>query len=390
MKKHSVKKVIRGIAIALLLIAAALAVYTFLFPLDGKVTAFDAPASNGYTGDFEKNDELKDLSFIDMGGYVRPETVIEREGFLYSSTHGCLIKTAEDGSGTELIYESENGETIGFDFDADGNIIFCDPRFGGNEPGIFKADLSGGEAVVTVLCTEINGERLSCPDAVAVSPDGIIYFSDATEFSPVEYENADLAFQYEAYYHSSNGRVCAYDPASGESWVVASGFSGANGIAVSFDGKYLYLCETMEYSIWRIPADLRDGSKGNGAELFLSDLPGYVDNLNRGLDGKYWVGFVSPRTASWDKMLSNTILRTIFLRYSGIEDTGTPEMMPEAGTGAVFAFDDEGNIKAFYMAENIEYHHITGVCETEDRLYFHSNNYTGRIGYLEKTSLRGI
>lgn len=382
--KKKLKKAILWILAVILLAAAALAVYTFLFPLDGKVKAFDAPVSGGYTGDFTRNSALSGLSYIDLGGYCRPETVIEKNGYLYSSVHGSLIRTAVDGSGTELIWESAGGEILGFDFDAQDNIIFCDPRFEGTTPAVCRADLSGGEAVVTVLCTEVDGVRLSCPDALAVAPDGIIYFSDATGFSPVMYGNADLAFQYESYYHSSDGRVCAYDPATGQSRVVASGFSGANGIAVSHDGRYLYVCETMEYSVWRIPAGTRDGVKGNGAELFLSNLPGYPDNLSAGEDGRYWVGLVSPRTPSWDEMLSGTLLRKVFLRYSQIEDTGTPGAMTLTGTAAVFAFDDEGNITAFCMAEDTEYHHITGVCETEDRLYFHSNNYTGKIGYLQK------
>lgn len=384
MSRRSVKKVILWILLSLAVLIAAFAVYTFLFPLDGRVVAFDAPVDAGYTGDFAENSRLSDLSYIDLGGYTRPETIVQRDGYLYASTHESLIRTATDGSGTQLLYRSDGGEILGFDFDRDGNIIFCDPRFGGMAPGIYKADLSGGEVAVTALCTQVDGENLSCPDALTVAPDGIVYFSDATGFCPTKYDDADLAFQYESYYHSSEGRVCAFDPSSGESWVVASGFSGANGITVSFDGEYLYLCETMEYSVWKIPVGARNAVKGNGAELFLGNLPGYVDNLNRGLDGRYWVGLVSPRTGSWDEMLPDTALRTFFLRYNEIEDTGTPESMPKTGTAAVFAFDDGGNIVAFYMARDTEYHHVTGVCETRDRLYLHSNNYTGKIGYIEK------
>lgn len=374
------KKTICRILIILLIIIAAAAVYTFAFPLDGKVKAFESPVLQGYVGDFAENDALSDLSYISLDGYSRPETILYRDGYLYSSVHGKLLRTAEDGSGTELLYDSADGETIGFDFDADGNIIFCDARFEGKTPGIYKADLSGDSVTVTPLCTEVEGRKLSCPDALAVADNGIIYFSDATEFCPVNYRDADMAFQYEAYYHSSNGRVYAYDPATGESWTVASGFSGANGIAVSFDQKYLYLCETMEYCVWRIPADTRNGSKGNGAELFLSNIPGCVDNLNRGQDGRYWVGLVSARNPSWDSMLGSTFMRTVLLRYSRPAEV----VMPETGTAAVFAFDDEGTVRTFLMAEDIAYHHVTGVCETDSRLYLHTNNHTGEIGYLEK------
>lgn len=376
------KRAVVFIAALLLAVIAAAAVYTFAFPMEGKIKAFDSPVFQGYTGDFAENSALSDLSFLDMGGYFCPETIIYREGYIYSSVHGKLIRTTEDGSGTELIYDSVNGETLGFDFDADGNIIFCDPRFGGDNPGIYKADLSGGEVTVTALCTEVEGKRLTCPDAVAIADNGIIYFSDATEFSAVSYGDANYAFQYEAYYHSSNGRVCAYDPSTGQSWVIASGFSGANGIAVSYDQKYLYLCETMEYCIWRIPADMRGGTKVNGAELFISNIPGCVDNLNRGQDGRYWVGIVSGRDPSWDEMLRGTFMRTILLRYSKPAEV----YMPEKGTASAFAFDDSGRIQTFLMAENTPYHHVTGVCETDTRLYLHSNNRMGVIAYIDKPS----
>ena len=383
-KGRKVKKIILCILSVLLIVIALAAVYTFTFPLDGKVKAFNAPVSNGYSGDFQQNSKLASLKKIDLGGYMRPETVIYRDGYLYSSCHGQLIRTSEEGLMTELIYDSENGETLGFDFDKDGNIIFCDVRFEGNTPGIYKADISGKTPVVTPLCTEVEGEKLCCPDAVAIADNGIIYFSEATEFSPVKYDNATHAFQYECYYHSSNGKVCAYNPATGESWVLVSGFSGANGIALSYDEKYLYFCETMEYCVWRIPVDARHVSKENGAELFLSNLPGCVDNLNRGQNGLYWVGLVSPRTASWDEMLGNVLLRKILLRYSEIPDPSKPENAPEVGTAAVFAFDDSGSVREFLMAENSEYYSITGAAETENRIYLHANNYEGYIGYIEK------
>ena len=351
--------------------------------MEGKVKAFYAPVSEGYTGDFQENRKLSSLSKIEIGGFTRPETVLFREGYLYSSCHGQLIRTEEDGLVTELIYESENGETIGFDFDIDGNIIFCDVRYDGTTPGIYKADISGEEVVISTLCTEVEGEKLCCPDAVTVADNGIIYFSEATEYSPVKYDNATLAFQYECYYHSSNGKVCALNPTTGEAWVLASGFSGANGITTSYDGQYLYLCETMEYCIWRIPITARHATKDNGIEMFLDNLPGYVDNLNKGQNGLYWVGLVSPRTPSWDKMLGNVPLRKIYLRFNEIPDPSKRENAPETGTAAVFAFDDSGTICEFLMAESSEYYSVTGATETENRLYLHSNNYSGYIAYID-------
>ena len=48
--------------------------------------------------------------------------------------------------------------------------------------------------------------------------------------------------------------------------------------------------------------------------VLLDNLPGYPDNLMRGLDGRIWLGFTKPRSAVVDRMAPYPWLRRLTLR----------------------------------------------------------------------------
>ena len=347
-------------------------------PLDAKVIKYEAPASEGYTGIFGANDALEDLSYIDISPYARPEHLEYHDGYIYASTHGRIIRVPEAGGKPQLVVDGD-GETLGFDFDKNGDIVFCDVLRDGL-PGIYKADLSSIPADVTPLVTEIRGEALIYPDALTIASDGTIYFSEATSFSPLEYGGADPAYNMEYWYHSGTGRVLSYDPASNEGSVLAEGLSFSNGITLSHDEEYLYVAETNEYSIWKISTKA-DHAVKNSADfrLLISNIPGFPDNLSRGKDGRYWCGITAPRNEQGDAILAKPLMRRFLMRlYPAIMKSGSP------GCSTCFSFDDNGNVTEFLMDPDAAYPEITGVCETEERLYLHTNNDSGRIAYLEK------
>ncbi len=57
---------------------------------------------------------------------------------------------------------------------------------------------------------------------------------------------------------SASGRVLAYDPATKTTRIVARGFSFANGIALSADGRTLFVTETGRYRIWKVDGNARE------------------------------------------------------------------------------------------------------------------------------------
>src|SRR6202008_2870892 len=126
-------------------------------------------------------------------------------------------------------------------------------------------------------------------------------------FAPAQWGGTFEASVLDILEQSSTGRVLAYDPTNGATRVLASGFSFANCIAPSGDGKTLFVNETGRYRIWKV-----DAQSGKRTILF-DNLPGYPDNLMRGRDGKIWVGLVKPRNATIDKLAQKTFMRTLTL-----------------------------------------------------------------------------
>jgi sugar lactone lactonase YvrE len=220
-----------------------------------------------------------------------------------------------------------------------------------------------------LLTDQVNGDPIRYADAVVVARSGKIYLSDAsTRFAPKDWGGTFEASILDIIEQSSTGRVLEYDPANKTTRVVAKGFSFANGVALSRDEKTLFVNETGKYRVWKILVNSKDldmSNPGDQAELLLDNLPGYPDNLMRGLDGKIWLGFAKPRSAVIEK-LSTPFLIKLTLRL--------PRAMwpvPKA-YGHVIAFTEDGKVVADLQDPRGAYPETTGVTETKDRLYIQS------------------
>ena len=162
--------------------------------------------------------------------------------------------------------------------------------------------------------------------------------------------------------------------------IVARGLSFANGVALSEDQQSLFVNETGKYRVWKIStqaSNLDVAQPGPQASLLLDNLPGYPDNLMRGLDGKIWLGFAKPRNPTIDKMATQPFLRKLTLRL--------PRSMwpiPKA-YGHVIAFKENGKVVTDFQDPSGAYPETTAVTETQDRLYIQSLHAKG-LGWLPK------
>jgi sugar lactone lactonase YvrE len=162
--------------------------------------------------------------------------------------------------------------------------------------------------------------------------------------------------------------------------VVAKGFSFANGVALSQDEKAIFVSETGKYRVWKISVDAKDldiSTPHDQAKVLFDNLPGYPDNLMRGLDGKIWLGLAKPRSPIVDKMATKPFLRQLILRL--------PRSMwpvPKA-YGHVFAFTEDGKVVADLQDPSGAYPETTGVTEIADRLYIQSLHAKG-LGWMPK------
>jgi len=364
------KKVALGLGMLLL----ALMAYLALWPVPIQPVSWKAPAASGYVGPHAANQKLAGLKMIDLGGEEGPEhIVLARDGKLYTTVlSGNILRMNPDGSGRE-VFANTGGRVLGFDFDAAGNLIAADA---------VKGLLSiGPDRKITVLTDQVGGDPIRYADAVVVARNGKIYLSDAsTRFAPARWGGTFEASVLDIIEQSSTGRILEYDPATRGTRVVAKGLSFANGVALSQDEKDLFVAETGKYRVWKIPAEAREldiAQGGAQARLLLDNLPGYPDNLMRGMDGKIWMGLTKPRSPVVDGMAEKPFLREMTLRL--------PRALwpvPKA-YGHVMAFTEDGKIVADLQDPSGAYPETTAVTETADRLYVQSLHAKG-LGWLDK------
>jgi sugar lactone lactonase YvrE len=371
-------KALRTTVLALLAFISAAVLYLCIWPVAVEPRSWASDDFKEYTGAHAQNTRLADLRTIALGGEQGPEHIaIGPDGKLYAAVaSGNILRMNADGS-AQAVFARTGGRVLGFDFDSSGNMIAADAI-----KGLLSISPAGK---VRVLTDHVDGDPIRYADAVVVAADGMLYFSDASRrFAPAVWGGTFEASVLDILEQSATGRILAYDPHSKRTRTVAKGLSFANGVALSADGKSLFVNETGRSRIWKIAvsADNLDVAQASPqATVLFDNLPGYPDNLTRGLDGRIWAGFAKPRNASLDALADKPFLRKVILR---LPRTLWPIPKPY---GHVFAFSEDGRIVADLQDPSGAYPETTGVTETDDKLYIQSL-HAHSLGWLPKTAAR--
>lgn len=364
------KQVLSGVMV----VVSALVAYLFLWPVPIVPVSWDAPVAPGYAGVHAVNTKLANLQLIDLHGEVGPEHIaFGPDGKLYTTVaSGNILRMNGDGSAQE-VFANTGGRVLGFDFDAQGNMIAADAVKG-------LLSISANHKI-TVLTDKVNGDAIRYADAVVVAKNGKMYLSDAsTRFAPKDWGGTFEASVLDIFEQSATGRILEYDPATNGTRVVAQGLSFANGVALSQDEKILFVNETGKYRVWKIAVTanaLNVANPSSLASVLFDNLPGYPDNLMRGRDGRIWLGFAKPRNTTADKMGDKPWLRKLTLR------------LPRAlwpipkSYGHVMAFTEDGKVVADWQDPSGAYPETTAVTETSERLYIQSLHAKG-LGWIAK------
>ncbi len=368
------KKILARVSGTVAVLAALLVAYLLLWPVPIQPVVWSAPAAPGYVGPHAVNTRLAHLQMIDLQGEVGPEHIaFGHDGKLYTTVaSGNILRMNADGS-AQAVFANTGGRVLGFDFDAQGNLIAADAV-----KGLLSITPDG--KTTTVLTDTVNGNPIRYADGVVVAKNGKMYLSDAsTRFAPKDWGGTFEASVLDILEQAATGRILEYDPATQATRVVAKGFSFANGVALSQDEQTLLVNETGKYRIWKIAVAAQDvdiTQASPHASVLLDNLPGYPDNLMRGLNGKIWVGFAKPRNPTIDTLAAKPWLRSLTLRL--------PRALwpiPKA-YGHVVAFTEDGKIVADLQDPSGAYPETTAITETQDRLYVQSLHAHG-LGWLE-------
>jgi len=278
-------------------------------------------------------------------GHAPEDVVVDDAGAVFTGTaEGVLWRYSPTAGFTELA--NTGGRPLGIEIDPrDGTLIVCDAY-----RGLLRVTPDGA---ITDLASRVGDSRILFCNNAAVTRAGVVYFSDSSNRFPLSHWRRDLLE------HRPNGRILAYDPASGTTDVVATGFHFPNGVALTPDESALMVCETVAHRLLRLALP-------SGAVTDLGDLPAYPDNMSAVGDGTYWIALASPRVPLAEKLLPHPLLR----RIAGVLPTRLqPQPIPHTIVALV---DTDGTVLRTLHSPNGHYPMLTGVRQHADTLWLGS------------------
>jgi sugar lactone lactonase YvrE len=303
------------------------------------------------TGLYRPNQRLAAIQRLGEGMGVGPEDVaVDRQGRIYGGVEdGRIVRLAPDGSGAED-FATTGGRPLGLDFDGAGNLIVADA---------FRGLLSiSPDGQATVLTTEEGGVPFRLTNDVDVAADGTIYFSDTSRKFPLDMYWAELLE------HRPNGRLLAYDPASGDTRLVLDSLYFANGVAVSPDQQSVMVVETGKYRVRRVWVA---GERAGTSEVVIENLPGFPDGISSNGRNGFWLALIAPRNAELDQsLLQSRFMRRLIWRL--------PEsFLPVPGEyGFILRLDARGSVADAPQDPRARYRQISSVEQVGGSLYFGS------------------
>ena len=336
----------------------ALLAYLLFWPTMVTPIAWQAPKDAGYAADFAPNQKLAAAERAHAERIIGAEDIaIDTAGMLYFSTHNGEILRLPHWQGTVEVFAKTGGRPLGMEFSASGDLIVADAY-----KGLLSITPNGD---VTVLTDSVDGQPIAYADDLDIAADGSIYFSDASsKFGAAAYGGSYPASLLDIMEHGGHGRLLRYDPASGHTEVILSGLEFANGVAMSADQQAVLVVETGLYRVLRVYVE---GPRAGVVEVVIDNLPGFPDNINRGLEAdQYWLGLVSPRAAALDTLAPYPWLRQVVQRLPSF-------MRPKATDyGHVIKINGAGEVLENLQDPNGGYPQTTGVLETAEYWYISS------------------
>jgi len=351
-------------------IFAALLLYLLLWPVPINPVAWDAPRNLGLVDPFESNDRLKPARAINLGSHSGPEDVTTgHDGRLYAtSKDGYLLQI--DGYGDVTEFAQVGGRPLGLETDRDGSIVAANAYL-----GIQRISPDGS---VEILLSEIDGRPLVYADDLAIGNDGTVYFSEAsTHFGASQYKGTYEGSLLDIMEHGASGQVIAFSPDTGDAKVIIDNLNFANGIAISADQTFLLVAETGSYRILR---HWLEGPRSDETEVIIDNLPGFPDNINNGLNGRFWIGLVAPRNDLLDRLSNKPFIRKIVQRLPAFI---RPKAVPSSH---VIAINGDGEVLMNLQDSAARYPALTGVFETRDALYL-TSLFGNELARLDKDDL---
>jgi sugar lactone lactonase YvrE len=190
-----------------------------------------------------------------------------RESFLlYSDTPNNKIYKLTHGSDPSLFRADSQGAT-GMTFDAQGRLYVC-------ETGARRVTRTDKKGQTEVLAHAWQGKKLNAPNDIVVRKDGHVYFTDPAFGKQLDSRELDY---YGIYHINPKGEVS----------VAAKWKSRPNGIALSPNGRTLYVSDSDERTVRAFDIE-KDGAPVN-ERVLISGIAGIPDGIRTDERGNLYV-----------------------------------------------------------------------------------------------------
>ena len=280
---------------------------------------WEPPKAPKLEGPFAKNTVLASAELWQTGGVGPEDVAVGDDGTAYSGLEDGTIVRFHRNSGVPQPIANTTGRPLGIEVAGDGSLIVCDAY-----KGLLRVTPTG---TVSTIVDSFGGERFLFTNNATIANDGTVYFTVTSRRHTFDQYVDDLLE------HSGTGRLFTVTT-DGMIRLIYSDLQFANGVALNADETMLYVAETGSYSVRRFRLT---GDRSVSVEPFLSNLPGFPDNLTFA-EGTLWVAMASPRQPMVDAMMTRPRLRRMTRRL--------PEFLKPKPSqhGIVLGFDENGTL----------------------------------------------
>jgi gluconolactonase len=190
-----------------------------------------------------------------------------RSGYLLAADVRTKTILRFDASPRPKVIRDNTGGTSGIAFDIQGRLYMCEPE----TRRISRMDLKG---TVDPFVETFEGKKFNSPNDIVVRRDGHVWFTDPAFGSANDHRELDF---YGIFHANPKGELDA----------VARWKTRPNGIALSADGRLLFVADSDRHAVAVFDVD-RNGAASNQRD-FVKQIQGVPGGLKTDVNGRVCV-----------------------------------------------------------------------------------------------------
>jgi gluconolactonase len=172
--------------------------------------------------------------------------------------------------GQATVFREMSNKVIGAAYDSKGDLYLCESATG----RVVRLPAKGGTA--EPVASQWQGKRLNSPNSVTVRKDGHVYFTDPAFGS----QDAKRELDFYGIYHVSSDSKQPLE-------VIAKPKGRPNGIALSPNGRTLYVTNSDEHAVYAY--DLSNKGEASNERQLITKIPGVPGGVATDEKGNLYV-----------------------------------------------------------------------------------------------------